>query len=877
MTAVYRCEGPGRRQLLLDQAAGPGRINAVDYVIVTTGDDAPERFRQRLLRIRFLFTEGVDGLSRDNVRVLGGVRVRDPGVTWAVPLSAIPDDPAAGDPTLEPDERDYLAQLRTDTTDHGHWLVVQLDAYGDFSRYRLAITEPSGSGPPPGFDVRHNQVELDFKVGCPTPFDCQVDDECSPEPADDPPIDYLARDFASFRRLMFERMALTQPEETSQDPATTRAAVVEVLAYAADHASYLLDAVNTEAYLPYARRRPSIRRHARLRDYTVHEGCNARVFVHLVVAPSTNLAVTDDERPLLDVGATFLTRVPRQDTVVRAAGRADALSFAPAVFEAVAPVRTLVDAHNEIELHTWGDIDCCLPAGATRATLEDPTGRLRLRAGDFLVLEEIRDRVTRRRADADPTRRHVVRLVEVGEATVDPLSPAGTPPTAIVEVRWHDDDALPFPLFVSADDTVVAVARANLVLCDHGRSWQTDPGSTLAVEPYGNQGNLRAPLTQRHLTHREAYRATSASAGGAELWLSASRTVAQDVRRAEPAIELHGEGAVWLPRPDLLGSAPDATEFVVETEDDGGAWLRFGDGRKGRRPALGTNLGASLRLGTGPAGNVGAETIAHILADGGPSVLGTGSPAGPSPVRGEALAAIQEVRNPVPARGGTRPEASEDVRLYAPHAFRRQERAVTREDWAEVASRHPAVQRAVATIEWTGSWYVVFVSVDAVAGHPVAGELADDVRAHLERYRLAGYELQVRPPSWVALDIAMTVCVDPNHFVADVEARLFREFSTDDLEDGRRGYFHPDELSFGDDIYLSSIVARASAVPGVHWVDLTPTTSGPKHRFERRGVSARNELREGRIAIGRLEIARCDNDRNAPDNGEIRFFMEGGA
>ena len=43
--------------------------------------------------------------------------------------------------------------------------------------------------------------------------------------------------------------------------------------------SYFQDAVATEAYLGTARRRASVRRHARMLDYPMHEGVNARVWV----------------------------------------------------------------------------------------------------------------------------------------------------------------------------------------------------------------------------------------------------------------------------------------------------------------------------------------------------------------------------------------------------------------------------------------------------------------------------------------------------------------------------------------------------------------------------------------------------------------------
>ena len=61
-----------------------------------------------------------------------------------------------------------------------------------------------------------------------------------------------------------------------------------MLAYAGDHLSYFLDAVGTEAYLATARSRTSVRRHARLRDYSMHEGANARTYVTFAVEAASS-------------------------------------------------------------------------------------------------------------------------------------------------------------------------------------------------------------------------------------------------------------------------------------------------------------------------------------------------------------------------------------------------------------------------------------------------------------------------------------------------------------------------------------------------------------------------------------------------------------
>ena len=55
-------------------------------------------------------------------------------------------------------------------------------------------------------------------------------------------------------------------------------------ALAGDYLSYHQDAIGTEAYLATARRRLSVVRHARLLDYFLVEGCNARTWLALTVA-----------------------------------------------------------------------------------------------------------------------------------------------------------------------------------------------------------------------------------------------------------------------------------------------------------------------------------------------------------------------------------------------------------------------------------------------------------------------------------------------------------------------------------------------------------------------------------------------------------------
>ena len=47
------------------------------------------------------------------------------------------------------------------------------------------------------------------------------------------------------------------------------------------------------------------------------------------------------------------------------------------------------------------------------------------------------------------------------------------------------------------------------------------------------------------------------------------------------------------------------------------------------------------------------------------------------------------------------------------------------------------------------------------------------------------------------LEIEMTVYTDEYHYNNKIEKELREVFGIQDLSDGRRGFFHPDNLTFG--------------------------------------------------------------------------------
>ncbi|MFD7121775.1 putative baseplate assembly protein [Streptomyces sp. NPDC059922] len=344
----------------------------------------------------------------------------------------------------------------------------------------------------------------------------------------------------------------------------------------------------------------------------------------------------------------------------------------------------------------------------------------------------------------------------------------------------------------------------------------------------------------------------------------------QDPRAALPAVRVMDGDRPWAPRRDLLSSGPRDRHFVGELEDDGRIALRFGDGRHGARPRPGARLELHYRLGGGTAGNVGAEAINHLVLCRDPDASDAGEP---TPVAG--------VRNPLPAVGGTEPEPIDQVRQLAPLGLKRSRlRAVTAEDYAALAAGLPGVRRAAAEIRWTGGVQEAHVAIGALGNGDPSPELLDSVSYALESYRRIGHDLVVGPARNVPLDIALTVCAAPGHQHGQILAELYRLLGGRRLPGGRPGFFHPDALTFGEPVRLSRLVAAAAAVQGVESVRVTRLTrlfdEAPAHHADTDGTDG-TALDEGVLRLGPLEIARCDNDPDRPENGRLSIELAGGA
>ncbi|MFZ0793972.1 MAG: putative baseplate assembly protein, partial [Candidatus Korobacteraceae bacterium] len=345
--------------------------------------------------------------------------------------------------------------------------------------------------------------------------------------------------------------------------------------------------------------------------------------------------------------------------------------------------------------------------------------------------------------------------------------------------------------------------------------------------------------------------------GEPSLSLSVADLMQFDAKQAIPAIKVtsttpgsSNPPVKWKPVPDLLGSGPEDTQFVVEIDTNGTAQLRFGDGTNGKLPVAGDDFAAIYRVGNGTAGNVGANCLINCYA----------------PVA--AKATIQTCTNPIAATGGIDPETAAQICRRAPQAFMKQERAITMQDYVNAVELNPQIEDAAAEARWTGSWYTVFIAAEPQANAPLSKALRRSLTKTVNAYRLAGQAAFLEAPQYVPLAITLAICVDPDSFAMDVRTALLQVLGSCTLPSGAPAFFAPQNFELGQPLYLSPIYAAARTVPGVTRVTATV--------FEPQGQNTQTYIQQGYIPMGPFQVAQLDNDPSLPGNGILSLTMLGG-
>lgn len=755
---------------------------------------------------------------------------------------------ASGDTPLSPVP---LTSLDWVLVNGGNVLRLITKVPGDFTLYNLRIDDPR-------IDPRFNDVSFSFKAHCESDLDCkQPEHECPSDVPVDFPVDYRARDFWSFRRALLDFASQRYPDWKERLEADVGVMLVEVMSALGDELAYYQDRIAREAYLETATQRRSLRRHARLVDYNVHNGLGASTWLDVTVQDGQSRVIPAGMNiwALADDGTRIDYEVDKR-------------------FEEIVAGNTYVvdPKRNSFQPHIFDEDDTCLFVGTKELFIKDHHAA-NLPLDDLPPDKEPGRWVLLKTSPKDPSiaeRTLMVRLITV-EDTKDPVFNEN-----ITYLVWEKEQALPFEM-----DLTVLEVRGNLVPVIAGKTEENR--FLIGIDPE----NLPLPEEERRGLQRAveregpdqsvAFLFTLADSESKQLVWRGDKP--QDARPEIRLVEVEFNYPNWIEckdwewRRSLLGvfsSERRDRHFILEDgtlkrvvgyqrigeevihvdyASGAGTTIRFGDGEFGLIPTQGTVFQVTYRLGNGRRSNVSAGSINNF---------------------DPAFTFIKTVTNPLPVDNGVDQETPEEIRQSAPEAFRGTVyRAVRPEDYAEAAERLSWVQRAGATFRWTGSWLSVFVSPDPRGVANMSESQRSELVNQINRFRQAGREAHVCYPRYADLDLEITVCVKPDAYRGEVKESVLQALLRRPGVSARPGFFSPDNFTFGTPLKRSTLEAIIQGVPGVRAVK--------GMRIRRRGWFDWQNFTELWCEVGKDEIIRVENDPLRPGRGSIRLIMEGGA
>jgi hypothetical protein len=281
-----------------------------------------------------------------------------------------------------------------------------------------------------------------------------------------------------------------------------------------------------------------------------------------------------------------------------------------------------------------------------------------------------------------------------------------------------------------------------------------------------------------------------------------------DPQSGEPDLQLHvtegGQPPLWSRVDDFHSSGPEDPHYLLEPDT---GRITLGDGRHGRIPVAGSQVNAvRYRVGGGSIGNVGAGLVTKLKG---------------------RLRGVAGASNLRAAHDGGDAEPLEEVKLRAPHDLRTRDRAVSAEDFADLALLTPGVTLHRA---FTLPRYAVAAdqSLETKDGAvtllvlPISDQLTpqpdeDEKRAicrWLEPRRLITTELHITGPRYAMITrLSARLSVRREFDLGAVRTAVYDSLLTflSPFVGGEDGKGWP----FGQNLFYGDLYERILAVPGV--------------------------------------------------------------
>jgi|GEM_PF-2528805 hypothetical protein len=757
-------------------------------------------------------------------------------------------------------------------------LEINVPEPGGFELYELTLHFEQ-------LDRFFNSSIFSFKQACPTGLDCGKETECPIEGKKDVNVDYLARDFWSYRSALIDFASQYYPEWEEKIEADQAMMILEVMAALGDEFAYTQDRYALEAYLSTATQTQNVINHAKLVDYEVGRGQSA---VTTLIVGATGLPqytrIRDDSSSV------------EPDTVYALKESIGAIPFQ------LIEKNWLHPRWNQAQVHMPDAGEPCLEIGATEAYLklsppvdsELPPDVAFSSAENFWLGRRMILRSGVGIPD-EPKRSWMVVITEV-EPYEDPLilDPDTGLPTVLTRVAWSKEHALPFQMPYSS-----AYAYLNCVDAIAGETVKEyfRIGSTQTItEKYTSSLNdfelaqladlppaverLGACVESRGLILRyglvdsisEGIAWSAAQQGQISEPLISITEVEPDASNPErlqyqpfpgslnwqyvnSVLNAHSESAIYTVEHGYWGEVkryqkPSGDVVHYDYVSNEGFSVRFGDGTFGRLPNEGAILQVTYLTAPGTNANLSSDTITLLASPTDNSI---------------SLDYAEWVTNPFSINSATEAESIESIKDNAPEAYQHLPlRAVKLEDYQEILERDERVQQSRASSRWTGSWTTDFISVDPMDTTFMSQELRNGIKDTLDCIRQAGRSVCHKAAIYLPIDLKVEVCTKSDFQNAKV-IRSIQSALTD--RNNVNAFFHPNNFSFGDPLIRSKLEAAIQSVDGVKGIE--------NIQIRKKGESSFKNF-DASLHVAAHEIIQITNNPEHPETGHVSINAHGG-
>jgi hypothetical protein len=266
--------------------------------------------------------------------------------------------------------------------------------------------------------------------------------------------------------------------------------------------------------------------------------------------------------------------------------------------------------------------------------------------------------------------------------------------------------------------------------------------------------------------------------------------------------------ALWIRWHEVNNFLNSGRESRHYTLDHYKAAITFGDGKRGMIPPIGRdNIRSEVyHFCEGAKGNVGKDTITLLETP---------------------YSFVKSIGNSYPAGGGADAETIEEAKLRGPWALKHRYRAVTREDFENLALEACGEIAKARCFAEDGKIKLIILPKGESGKLQPGIMLIQNVKKYLDERRLITTQLEVTGPGYVDISIEAEVVVEPQK--VELIPKMKEKMETD-----LKKFFHPlrggpagDGWPMGRPIHISEIYYLLEGSEGVDYVKKVTLNNKP--------------------------------------------------